>query len=78
VVNYEHNLAFLTVHGSGHMIPQFRPKASLHILSSFLSPDPIMSPLLPTNETLSSMSSSEFFHAMDKWTKLAKSTPYVV
>jgi serine carboxypeptidase-like clade 1 len=27
IVNYDHNLSFLTFHGSGHMVPQFRPQA---------------------------------------------------
>jgi len=37
VVNYEHNLSFVTFHGSGHMVPQFRPQAALHFLSKILS-----------------------------------------
>lgn len=28
VVNYDHGLSFATVHGSGHMVPQFRPQAA--------------------------------------------------
>lgn len=29
IVNYEEGLAFLTVHGSGHMVPQFRPQGQI-------------------------------------------------
>jgi serine carboxypeptidase-like clade I len=32
VVNYEKGLSFVTIHGSGHMVPQFRPQAALHML----------------------------------------------
>ena len=36
VVNYEHNLRFVTVHGSGHMVPQFRPQSALRLLYPFV------------------------------------------
>ena len=78
VVNYEHSLSFLTVHGSGHMVPQFRPLAALHILSKLVGFSDL-SPLLPTNETLLALNSSkEFAIAMDRWTERAKKAPYVV
>lgn len=32
VTDYANGLAFVTVHGSGHMVPQFRPRAGLHLL----------------------------------------------
>jgi serine carboxypeptidase-like clade I len=35
VVNYEEGLAFVTIHGSGHMVPQFRPQAALHFWKCF-------------------------------------------
>jgi carboxypeptidase C (cathepsin A) len=34
VVDYSHNMSFVTVHGSGHMVPQFRPQAALHLLKT--------------------------------------------
>ena len=34
VVDYSHNLSFVTVHGSGHMVPQFRPQAALRLLQT--------------------------------------------
>jgi cathepsin A (carboxypeptidase C) len=77
VVNYEHNLAFLTVHGSGHMVPQFRPQAALHMLSKLLQYEDL-SPFLPSNKTLATVSDDVFDNLMDSWTERAKSPPYVV
>jgi serine carboxypeptidase-like clade I len=37
VINYENGLSFLTVHGSGHMVPQMRPQSAYHIVSKFIS-----------------------------------------
>jgi serine carboxypeptidase-like clade I len=74
IVNYEHNLAFLTVHGSGHMVPQFRPQAALHMLDRLLHYQPL-SPLLPRNATILAMTEDEFDDAMNKWTAFAKSMP---
>jgi serine carboxypeptidase-like clade 1 len=76
VVNYEHGLAFVTVHGSGHMVPQFRPQAALHMLTMLLRGKEL-SPLLPLNATLTSMTDDDFSDAMDKWTDKAKVHPYV-
>jgi serine carboxypeptidase-like clade I len=76
VVNYEYGLAFLTVHGSGHMVPQFRPQAALHMLRKLLVGE-ALSPLMPSNATLTSLSDDDFMEALDQWTLLAKSAPYV-
>jgi len=78
VVNYEHGLSFLTVHGSGHMVPQFRPQAALHMLGKLLRKEGLLSPLLPKNETLAEMGAKEFSKVMDEWTEKAKGPPYVV
>ena len=32
VTSYAEGLSFVTVHGSGHMVPQFRPRVGLHLL----------------------------------------------
>jgi serine carboxypeptidase-like clade I len=74
IVNYQHNLAFLTVHGSGHMVPQFRPQAALHMLDRFIHYQPL-TPLLPRNETILAMTDEEFDAAMDEWTAFAKTMP---
>ena len=76
VVNYENNLSFLTVHGSGHMVPQFRPQAALHMLSKLLKLEHL-SPLLPSNATLTSVCTLGFHEMMKKWTEKAKQCPYV-
>jgi cathepsin A (carboxypeptidase C) len=76
VVNYEHNLAFVTVHGSGHMVPQFRPQAALHMLSKLIKLRPL-SPLLPTNQTLTDSCEMGFRKMMSNWTEKAKKCPYV-
>jgi cathepsin A (carboxypeptidase C) len=76
VVNYENGLAFLTVHGSGHMVPQFRPQAALHMIQKLTSYEEL-SPLFPTNQTLLKMSDVEFVKEMNDWTEKAKASPYV-
>jgi serine carboxypeptidase-like clade I len=78
VVNYEHGLSFLTVHGSGHMVPQFRPQAALHMLVKLLQKENgLLSPLLPSNRTLTGMDVLTFQDAMDDWTESAMAEPYV-
>lgn len=86
VVSYEHRLSFATVHGAGHMVPQFRPMAAQRLLSQLLlaangnashsSPGSSSSlpfaPALPTDEELLAMSASEFDQAIDEWTDDAK------
>jgi cathepsin A (carboxypeptidase C) len=76
IVNYENGLAFLTIHGSGHMVPQFRPQAALHMIQKLISYQEL-SPLLPSNETLSKMCDKGFIKAMNAWTEKAKGAPYV-
>jgi cathepsin A (carboxypeptidase C) len=76
IVNYENHLSFMTVHGSGHMVPQFRPQAALHMLAKVLSKD-MFAPLLPTNHSLMTMNDSEYQDALDAWTIAAKAAPYV-
>jgi len=71
VVNYGHNLSFATVHGSGHMVAQFRPQAAERLLSRLLTGMPF-APLLPTDEEFGAMSESEFDSSVDTWTKKAK------
>ncbi|XRB07361.1 serine carboxypeptidase [Pycnococcus provasolii] len=77
VVNYENNFQFLTVHGSGHMVPQFRPRATLHFLKRFLSHE-ALSPLYVSAQKMESMSESDFEQYMDAWTTEATSDEYLV
>jgi carboxypeptidase C (cathepsin A) len=37
MTEYTPNVSFVTVHGAGHMSPQWRPEAVFHMLSSFLN-----------------------------------------
>merc|ERR1712039_726712 len=71
VVNYEHNLSFVTVHGSGHMVPQFRPQSAERALNRLLTGDQF-APVLPTDEALAAMSDSQFDTFVDQWTTKAK------
>jgi cathepsin A (carboxypeptidase C) len=71
VVNYEHNLSFATVHGSGHMVPQFQPQAAERLLDRLLSGG-LFAPPLPSDEDLGSMSDADFDASVDKWTKVAE------
>jgi len=77
IVTYEQGLSFLTVHGSGHMVPQFRPEAALHMLSKLVLYQDL-SPLLPTNATLTEICDNGFESKMDAWTEKAKAAPFVV
>jgi serine carboxypeptidase-like clade I len=76
VITYESNLTFLTIHGSGHMVPQFRPQAAFHMMFTLLQ-HTLLSPHFPSNTTLTHASDSEFLHLLDDWTIRAKSKPFV-
>ena len=77
VVDYEHALSFVTVHGAGHMVPQFRPRAALHMLTKVLEDKPLAPPLTP-GPSLASMSEEAFDKFLDSWTSGSKAAPYVV
>ncbi|CAJ1405327.1 unnamed protein product [Effrenium voratum] len=71
VVNYEHGLSFATVHGSGHMVPQFRPQAAERLLNRLLSGSNF-APFLPTDTELMGMSDDAFDKSVDDWTVKAE------
>ena len=71
MVDYEHNLSFITVHGSGHMVPQFRPQAALRLLDNVLQ-GRRFAPVLPSDEQLSAMSDKEFNTFLDTWVNVAR------
>eukprot|EP01063_Lacrimia_lanifica_P013775 TRINITY_DN2037_c1_g3_i1.p1 TRINITY_DN2037_c1_g3~~TRINITY_DN2037_c1_g3_i1.p1 ORF type:complete len:566 (+),score=224.34 TRINITY_DN2037_c1_g3_i1:57-1754(+) len=77
VVNYAHGLHFQTVHGAGHMVPQFRAQASLQQLTKVVTKMPF-TPLMPGNATLGNMTDDQFDAALDKWVLSAKAHPYVL
>merc|ERR1712129_116844 len=70
VVDYTNSLSFVTVHGSGHMVPQFRPQAAEFLLNKLLTGEPFAAPL-PSNAELEAMTDDEFDNALDAWTKHA-------
>ena len=76
IVNYEHNLSFLIVHGSGHMVPQFRAQAALHMLEKVLNRD-LFAPFMPSNCTLAKITDDAFEDAINGWTEMAMGPPYV-
>jgi len=78
VVDYEKGLSFVTFHGSGHMVPQFRPQAALHFLQRFLQSGELLSPLMPSNETMAKLDDHEFASTMEEWTESAMKAPYVL
>ena len=75
-VNYENGLSFMTVHGSGHMVPMFRPQASLAFIEKVLKRE-LLSPLMPSNHTLVEMTDDEFEDTIKTWTVGAMGPPYV-
>ena len=76
VVDYAYGLSFVTFHGSGHMVPQFRPQAALQFLKSLINGN-MLSPLLPNNATMTKLSDEDFQDAMENWTEKARGPPYV-
>ena len=71
VVNYEHGLSFVTVHGSGHMVPQFRPQAAELLLHRLLSGGSF-APALATEQELQGMTDDDFEQWLEAWTQRAK------
>jgi serine carboxypeptidase-like clade 1 len=76
VVDYDQGLSFVTFHGSGHMVPQFRPQSALAFLKAFVGGS-MLSPLLPNNKTLLEFSDKDFGVSMNAWTEAARGPPYV-
>ena len=76
VTNYAERLSFVTVHGSGHMVPQFRPRVALHLLRKLLS-GKHFSPPLRDDADLASMTHSAFVKELNAWTRVAQSEEYI-
>lgn len=74
IVDYEHNLSFMSIHGSGHLVPQERPRMALHMIEKLLTGAPL-SPMQPSHLEL--MSEAEFNQAYSKWVQVAQRYPYV-
>ena len=76
MVDYEHGLSFATVHGSGHMVPTFRPRAALQLLAHVVANDSFAPPL-PADAALLKMSDDAFDAYLDKWVVQAESAQFV-
>lgn len=73
VTDYEHALSFVTVHGSGHMVPTFRPRAALQLIRHVVENTSFAPPVLD----LSAMTNEEFDGYIDTWVRSAKSPEYL-
>ena len=76
VIDHENNLSFATVHGSGHMVPQFRPQTGLLLIKKLLFNE-AFSPLMPTNAKLETMNDEEFQKEMQHWVVEAQQAKYI-
>jgi len=76
IIEYEHGLAFATVHGSGHMVPTFRPRAALQMIAHIVR-NTAFSPTVPDDATLTKMSDQDFSKYLDDFVDDAKSNKYV-
>jgi cathepsin A (carboxypeptidase C) len=76
VTDYVNNLSFVTVHGSGHMVPQFRPQVGLLIIKKLVTSESFAPPL-PRNDALESMKEEDFEKSMEHWVIEAQATKYI-
>jgi serine carboxypeptidase-like clade 1 len=77
IVDYENGLSFATVHGSGHMVPTFRPRAALKLIEHVVR-NTSFSPEVPDDASLVSMSSAQFDKFLDSWVDQAESAAFIV
>ena len=73
VVNYQHNLSFVSVHGSGHMVPQFRPRAAFKLVSHLISGESFAVPWA-SDDALEKMKDSDFDDYLNTYTIDAKAS----
>ena len=76
IIDYEHGLSFATVHGSGHMVPTFRPRAALQMIQHILANESF-SPPVPNDAALVGMTDAQFDTFLDTWVDQAESAAYV-
>lgn len=82
VKDYENNVSFVTVHDSGHMVPQYKPLAAFHLFVRGLLNKPLAPPLNQTCLEGDGCSDDEFFGYNDtmgylgNWVKKAQSPEY--
>ena len=77
--DYEKNVSFVTVHTSGHMVPQFKPQAAQLLFGKVMMNEDLSPPM---NETeIASLSDAEFFGNgtkgyLTEWILRAQSAEY--
>ena len=76
VVDYAHGLSFATVHGSGHMVPQFRPRAALTFIAHVVA-NASLAPPVPGDAALAAMTDDAFATFLDAWVAKAQGPPFV-
>jgi len=81
VKDFDKNVSFLTVHTSGHMVPQYKPVAALQLFKRVVAGLPLSPPL--DEEQIAGLSDAEFFGYdngtlgyMGQWVGLAQSPQY--
>ena len=90
IVTYKSNLSFMTVHGAGHMTPEYRPRAALHILKQLVKPMASaseekkkkkpkldISPALGSDSDLVQMNEADFIAYVSEWTKNAHAQEFI-
>lgn len=76
IIEYEYGLNFATVHGAGHMVPTFRPRAALQMIAHVIHNTSFTS-AVPDDAALEKMSDQEFDDFLDSWVDEAKSAQFV-
>ena len=76
IVDYEHGLSFATVHGSGHMVPTFRPRAALQLLAHVVGNTSFTPPTI-SDAALLALDDNAFDSYVDQWTLTAEGAPFV-
>ena len=72
-MNYQYNLSFVTIHGSGHMVPQFRPRAALRLLRNLITGNDFAVPFV-SDAQLQAMNDNDFNNYLDMYTVAAKAS----
>ena len=70
VVSFEGDFTYLTFHGSGHMVPQYKPQAALTFFKMFINDEEYAPPFVyPSNidEVLEDLDNEEGSHSWDDY-----------
>ena len=64
------------MHGSGHMVPTFRPRAALQMITHIVQ-NTSFAPDLPSDADLAGMDEDAFSSFLDEWTLSAQTTAFI-